>query len=52
MPAGHSKNGVRIGAGMFVNVWTINTAMDMKTCIIKGVDVITTNSSSDLMNLL
>ena len=37
---------------MFVNVWTINDTNDMKTWINKGVDVITTNKSQDLMKLL
>ena len=37
---------------MFVNVWTVNLVDELKTWIIKGVDVITTNSSADLMKLL
>ena len=36
--------------GMFVNVWTVNS--DFEYWIGQGVDVITTNNSEELLNLL
>lgn len=38
--------------GMFVNVWTVNTVDAIKTWISRGVDVVTTNSAKDMMNII